>query len=935
MKSVRFIIVSLFVMSTIFAQDSSQTFLSLRNTGVEAFQNTHPEYDGRGTIVLVLDTGVDMGVEGLITTSTGEVKVIDVQDFTGQGDTPFYEAEIDEQNDTLYFINEDKNLKVAGADKLSLKPVNDEYFIGVLKESLWKNSGSGATDINGNGTKEDLFQFVTFQTKDSEGNYWVVFLDLDSDGNLTDEKPLINYKEKFNLFVIPNKDGLSPFTMALNIFPEENMVSFYFDDGSHGTHCAGISAGNRIGDNELYGVAPGAKVMGLKLGNNNYAGGATVAESMKKAYLYADKISKEREEPCIINMSFGVGSEIEGQADIELFLDDLVKDNPYLYIATSNGNNGPGISTSGMPSALDAIFSTGAVLAKEVGNDLYGTTLDRDIILHFSSRGGEVSKPDVVAPGACVSTVPNFSRGDVFWGTSMASPYSAGVMSVLLGAAKVEFPDIKIPSRLLYKILRESATPMEGYACIDQGGGLINIENAYNLLKEYIRKGELNKFETYSITSFAPNMPNSMAPNLYIRDAGYLDGTETFSYRIKRDNFNKENKFYRIYNLKSNKDWLKVIQKKIHIRNDQTANFNVRIDESILNKPGLYNARIDAVRADKTMMPEFNMMATFVVPYQFNTDNDYRLSFENETVAPGMHKRYFLRIPNGTSNLNVSVASDKNDFTFLRYYLHDPDGTEKLFGYLNAKSDDNERTNYIQDLEPGVYEFVILGQFTADKESTYDLDFKIDGINIIGHSINNDGTVKVANYFTESNNYNLSGKVLGYQKSYNVNMDGEKTHSFQTKLNVGESKKTFELSLSKEDFNKVTDFALMIYDKNGESVASGGFANRKESITVKKKNKEEVEEYEFLMIPAFANAPSKLKVNLTEKTYFDDANEITVKSGRNSSITMYPNIIYELNCDYKLPEVTIPEEHNYFGELSFTSGKTKDVEFTKTLNINK
>ena len=154
MKSIRFIVVLLFVMSTIFAQDSSQTFLSLRNTGVEAFQNLHPEYDGRGTIVLVLDTGVDMGVEGLITTSTGEVKVIDVQDFTGQGDTPFYEAEIDEQNDTLYFVNEEKNLKVAGANNLSLKPVNDEYFIGVLKESLWKNSGSGAADINGNGTKE-------------------------------------------------------------------------------------------------------------------------------------------------------------------------------------------------------------------------------------------------------------------------------------------------------------------------------------------------------------------------------------------------------------------------------------------------------------------------------------------------------------------------------------------------------------------------------------------------------------------------------------------------------------------------------------------------------------------------------------------------------------------------------------------------------------
>ncbi len=54
-------------------------------------------------------------------------------------------------------------------------------------------------------------------------------------------------------------------------------------------------AGNKISDKEFYGIAPGANVIGLKLGNNNYSGGATVAESMKKAYLYADQVSKERE----------------------------------------------------------------------------------------------------------------------------------------------------------------------------------------------------------------------------------------------------------------------------------------------------------------------------------------------------------------------------------------------------------------------------------------------------------------------------------------------------------------------------------------------------------------------------------------------------------------------------------------------------------------
>ena len=68
----------------VFAQENTQTFLSLRQTGVEDFLKKYPKFDGRGVIVFVFDTGVDMGIEGLTKTSTGEVKVIDVQDFTGQ-----------------------------------------------------------------------------------------------------------------------------------------------------------------------------------------------------------------------------------------------------------------------------------------------------------------------------------------------------------------------------------------------------------------------------------------------------------------------------------------------------------------------------------------------------------------------------------------------------------------------------------------------------------------------------------------------------------------------------------------------------------------------------------------------------------------------------------------------------------------------------------
>ena len=242
MKIKFFVLLMIFTITAILGQDSSQTFLSLKQTGVEEFIKQHPEYDGRGTIVFIFDTGIDMGIEGLTKTSTGETKVIDVQDFTGQGELPVYEADTDEEDDVLYFVNEDKNMKVKGAGKLSLKPADDDYFIGVFDEKLLMNSGSRAADLNGNGNDEDKYFFVVFNT--TEG-YPVVYFDTDGDGDLSDEKPIRNYKENQDAFFVAN-DGLVQLYMGLNIHLENKMVSFHFDDGGHGTHCAGIAAGNRI-----------------------------------------------------------------------------------------------------------------------------------------------------------------------------------------------------------------------------------------------------------------------------------------------------------------------------------------------------------------------------------------------------------------------------------------------------------------------------------------------------------------------------------------------------------------------------------------------------------------------------------------------------------------------------------------------------------------
>ncbi|UCG32443.1 MAG: S8 family serine peptidase, partial [Phycisphaerales bacterium] len=422
------------------------TQLSLSTCRVDEFMAAHPKTDGRGVVIAVLDTGVDPGVAGLTRTSTGEFKVVDTQDFSGQGDVPLHRVYLDPTDGKIIHHSDDgAPIHYAPPAGLGTGDAAPALWFGTLKEVKFTNSG--VPDLNDNGTTNDEFPVLVVAPPGCGDDGMWAYVDTDMDRDFADEKALANYKLKYDTFTFPRpkpEEQIEPLTISLNIFLRERKVVFHFDDGGHGTHCAGIAAGFQINNQpNFHGVAPGAKVISLKLAQNSY-GGVTTSGSKMAAFRYAARYARDHNVPVVCNLSYGIGSAREGVHEIDEAIEKLCRENPYLIICHSAGNEGPGISTIGTPAAASSI-TVAALMAADTARDIRGDVSETPQVATFSSRGGELAKPDVAAPGFATSTVPRWvKRGDFWGGTSMSSPYVAGLCALLVSDAMQRDPNAKV-----------------------------------------------------------------------------------------------------------------------------------------------------------------------------------------------------------------------------------------------------------------------------------------------------------------------------------------------------------------------------------------------------------------------------------------------------------------------------------------------------------
>ena len=146
-------------------------------------------------------------------------------------------------------------------------------------------------------------------------------------------------------------------------------------------------------------------------------------------------------------------------------------------------------------------MGVGAYIHKDTWRRNYGSDSQFADNLHpFSSRGPAEDgalKPQIVAPGAAISSVPLWQNGQpvggtytlppgygMFNGTSMASPQAAGAAALLISAAKQDHHMPDYGAAQLRMAFNSTARFIDRYNASDQGNGLIDVDKAWKLLKK-------------------------------------------------------------------------------------------------------------------------------------------------------------------------------------------------------------------------------------------------------------------------------------------------------------------------------------------------------------------------------------------------------------------------------------------------------------------
>ena len=822
----------------------SNPYMPIRDTNADDFQQAHPTWDGRGTTIGIVDSGIDLDHPALQTTTTGERKIVDwvtATDETGDDDPTWLDM-ANQVSATPTFTDAKAGTFTA--------PASGTYRFAVFNERDPRLGGEVGSDVNRDGNPAGSKGTFGVLWNTGTNDVWV---DTDQDGSFADEKAMTDYSVRYDVGHFGTDNPATAIREQMPFVVQTDGRTKYVNigivSGAHGSHVAGITAANGMFGGAMTGVAPGAKLKAVRV--CMFITGCTSHALIEGMTFIAKQGNVD-----VINMSIGGLPSLNDGNNTRAVLYDRLIETYNVQMFLSAGNSGSGLNTIGDPSVASKAVSVGSYITNDTWKSNYGSSTVRDDNLHpYSSRGPTEAggfKPQVVAPGSAVSTIPTWQNPagqclpytcDVgyamFNGTSMASPQAAGVGALLVSAAKQA--GVQSQPAQLRQALVSSARFLGDYQAYEQGNGLIDTVKAWDLLKQNLKPIDITSSVpvTTALSGFLATPGRGFG--IYDREGVKAGDSKTREYTFTRTSGGGGTRTYQLSWVGNDGTFSAAGSVALPLNTPVTLPVQVSPASS-----GIHSAVLNLDDA-ATVGIDYQTMNTVVAAEDFTAAQGYAIT-KTGSIARNQAKSFFFRVPAGTPAFKVDMTAggttSAGQVRFLRFHPYgvglETNSTPNCYNppVAGGSTCGGALSRTAANPFPGVWEVVVEARRTSD---VLEAPFSITA-SILGAKVSPDpdtiGTATVdapvARSYTLTNLFGaFSGRAvgtsLGSARSDKPSIDQGALKTFNVSVDEGSTSLTVRIG---NPGDLKADLDLFVYDSAGKNVGQSADGDSEEAVTI-------------------------------------------------------------------------------------------------------